>query len=93
LFGAFKWPLVGAGVTLALILIWSIWPAAVLSADSFELVDDIDAPVPAELILDASRSCRSGTNVDRRQTHRDQRHRAVAERSGSRRRRHHVRGR
>jgi hypothetical protein len=53
LFDAFKWPLVGAGVTLALILIWSIWPAADQSTDGFELVDDIDAPVPAELVLDA----------------------------------------
>src|SRR5262245_61754714 len=51
--GAFKWPLIGAALTLALILIWSIWPAGEASPDDFELVDDVDVPVPDELILDS----------------------------------------
>jgi hypothetical protein len=63
LFDAFKWPLIAAGVTLMLILIWSLWPTSTPSVDGFELVDDIDPPVPAELILDASSAAAAGAQT------------------------------
>jgi hypothetical protein len=63
LFDAFKWPLIGAGITLVLILIWSLWPAVNPSADGFELVDDIDPPVPAELTLDAETAAAAGAQT------------------------------
>jgi hypothetical protein len=47
----FKWPMIGAGITLLLILIWSVWPAS--SVDDLEIVDAIEPAVPAQLILDA----------------------------------------
>ncbi len=50
----FKVPLVGAAITLVLMLIWAIWSLwPTRSAAELDIIEVIDTPVPEALVLDA----------------------------------------
>jgi len=60
LFDAFKWPLLGAGITLLATLFWLAWPNGDGRVDGFDMVDAIEPAVADQLILDSVAASRLG---------------------------------
>jgi hypothetical protein len=58
LFDAFKWPLLGAGITLFASLLWLAWPDGEGRVDGFDMVDAITPAVADQLILDNAEASR-----------------------------------